>query len=105
MPSPIVPLLESISKKGIVLPNKYVIDFTWPTLMDKVGFGLMREMDQDKFFRVTEVYLAGRNITSFPETNIYGPIRETPEGIRGIPTNEQQKMAQDAMKDFYEDNS
>ena len=81
MASPIQPLLDSINKKGVVLPNKYVVDFAWPTLMDRVGFGLMREMDQDMFFRVTEVNLAGRNITSFPEPNIYGPIRETPEGI------------------------
>ena len=81
MASPIQPLLDSINKKGVVLPNKYVVDFAWPTLMDRVGFGLMREIDQDMFFRVTEVNLAGRNITSFPEPNIYGPIRETPEGI------------------------
>ena len=46
-----------------------------------VGFGLMRQMDEDMFFRASEVNLAGRNITSFPEPNIYGPIRETPEGI------------------------
>ena len=81
MASPIQPLLDSINKKGVVLPNKYVVDFAWPTLMDSIGFGLMREIDQDMFFRVTEVNLAGRNITSFPEPNIYGPIRETPEGI------------------------
>jgi len=81
MATPFAPLLDSINKKGIVLPNKYVIDFTWPKLMDSVGFGLMRDLDQNMFFRATEVNLAGRNITSFPEPNIYGPIRETPEGI------------------------
>ena len=81
MASPITPLLDSINKKAIILPNKYTIDFRWPKLMDSVGFGIMRNLDEDMFFRATEVNLAGRNITSFPEPNIYGPIRETPEGI------------------------
>jgi len=79
--SPIQPLLQSIQKKGIVLPNKYTVQCRWPRLMNGVGAGIMRDLTEDLLFRVSEVNLAGRTITSFPEPNIYGPIREVPEGV------------------------
>lgn len=79
MASPIQPLLNTINKKGVVLPNKYKIDVIWPKKIQLEP--ITKEWDNELMFRATEVNLAGRNLASFPEVNIYGPVREVVEGV------------------------
>ena len=40
-----------------------------------------RESDSRLSLRAEAVNLAGRNISSFEETNIYGPVKQIPEGV------------------------
>jgi len=78
MPAMISRVLNSISFDGIALNNKFAVDFTWPKKMPSIAG---QYLDEFVDLRCVGVNLAGRTLTSFEETNIYGPVRSVPEGV------------------------
>ena len=72
-------LLHNISENGILLANKFYIDIRYPSgFMQAFTPNITERMVE---LRASEVNLAGRNLTTFEEPNIYGPIRSVPEGV------------------------
>ena len=72
-------LLHNINQSGILLANKFYIDIEFPRDITKALPPTITEQLLE--LRASEVNLAGRNITTFEEPNIYGPIRSVPEGV------------------------
>lgn len=72
-------LLHNINENGILLANKFYIDIRYPSgFMQAFTPNITERMVE---LRASEVNLAGRNLTTFEEPNIYGPIRSVPEGV------------------------
>ena len=66
---------------GIAEANKWEIQLEPPSLLQKTGARLDSVAMAGMVIRAESVNLVGRNISSFDDSNIYGPLRQVPDGI------------------------
>ena len=72
---------RDLNKYGVSESNKFEIKIN-PPLRHELWSSEFTHLERESIaLRAESVNLAGRNISTFDDTNIYGPIRQIPDGI------------------------
>ena len=96
------------SKDGYAQPNRYEVLIFPPAIPAKGGENLSRKMIKDDFtnrdigeisLRCESITLPGRNLSSTPDTNVHGPLREI---VNNVNYADSVKMVFQASSDLRE---